>query len=83
MADEPQIGTGSLPPAYGVTNPKLAVVRFYGRNTAAWHTFGGSGRDRFGRAYAQQELAEWLPKLERARQEAARVHALFNTNRAD
>ena len=83
MADEPQVGSGSVPPVYGVTNPRLAVVRFHGRNAATWYKFSGDSRDRFDWTYAQEELAEWVPKIARARREAEEVHALVNTNKAD
>lgn len=83
MVDEPQVGSGSVPPVYGVTNPKLAVVRFHGRNRVNWYHFGGSSRDRFDWDYSDAELAEWLPNLEQAQQAAERVHVFFNTNRAD
>ena len=83
MVDEPQFGSGSVPPVYGVTNPQLAVVRFHGRNAQTWYKFSGSSRDRFGWEYAAEELAEWVPKLEAAQREAEQVHVLFNTNKAD
>lgn len=83
MADEPQMGTGSVPPIYGVTNPKLAVVRFHGRNYETWYKFTGSSRDRFNWVYTPEELAEWRPKLEEALQAAEAVHVLFNTNHAN
>ena len=63
--------------------PKLAVVRFHGRNARTWYRFAGSSRDRFDWEYSQQELAEWVPKLQQAQREAEQVHVLFNTNRAD
>jgi uncharacterized protein YecE (DUF72 family) len=83
MVDEPQFGTGSVPPVYAVTNPDLAVVRFHGRNARTWYKFGGSSRDRFNWEYRPEELAEWRPKLEEARNEAKAVHVLFNTNARD
>jgi uncharacterized protein YecE (DUF72 family) len=83
MADEPQVGSGSVPPVYAVTNPALAVVRFHGRNTRTWYKFGGDSRDRFDWEYSAEELAEWTPRLERAREEAQQVHVFFNTNKAD
>lgn len=83
MADEPQRGTGSVPPMYGVTNPKLAIVRFHGRNAARWYRFSGSSKDRFDWDYTPQELGEWLPKLRQAQSEAERVHVFFNTNKDD
>ena len=58
MVDEPQVGTGSVPPVYGVTNPRLAVVRFHGRNAGTWYRFAGSSRDRFDWEYSAEELAE-------------------------
>jgi uncharacterized protein YecE (DUF72 family) len=83
MADEPQVGTGSVPPVYGVTNPKLAVVRFHGRNAATWYKFAGDSRERFDWEYSPAELAEWVPKLEQAQRETDEVHVFFNTNKAD
>jgi uncharacterized protein YecE (DUF72 family) len=81
MADEPQVGTGTVPPVYGVTNPRLAIIRFHGRNARNWYRFSGDNRDRFDWDYTTAELAEWTPKLTRAATEAAQVHVLFNTCR--
>src|SRR6266496_2468399 len=83
MVDEPQFGSGSVPPVYAVTNPDLAVVRFHGRNAKTWYKFGGSSRDRFDWEYRPEELAEWQPKLEAAQREAGAVHVFFNTNARD
>jgi uncharacterized protein YecE (DUF72 family) len=83
MADEPQAGSGSVPPVYGVTNPKLSIVRFHGRNAANWYNFSGDSRDRFDWVYSRDELKEWLPNLKRAQDEADEVHIFFNTNKDD
>jgi uncharacterized protein YecE (DUF72 family) len=83
MVDEPQFGSGSVPPVYGVTNPRLAVVRFHGRNAKTWYKFAGDSRDRFDWTYSAEELAEWMPRIERARAEADDVHVFFNTNKGD
>lgn len=83
MADEPQVGTGTVPPVYGVTNPKLAIIRFHGRNARTWYHFGTESSGRFDWDYSPEELAEWVPKIERARDEADEVHVFFNTNRGD
>jgi uncharacterized protein YecE (DUF72 family) len=83
MADEPQFGTGSVPPVYGVTNPKLAIVRFHGRNARTWYNFGTESSGRFDWDYSPEELSEWVPKIARASVEAADVHVFFNTNRGD
>ena len=83
MVDEPQIGVGCVPPTYAVTNPRLALVRFHGRNTDAWYGFSGSGGSRFNWVYAESELAEWTEKIRRAESEAEAVHVFFNTNEDD
>lgn len=83
MADEPQVGTGSVPPVYGVTNRKLAIIRFHGRNARTWYSFGSSSEGRFDWEYSPDELAEWVPKIHQATDEADEVHLFFNTNRGD
>jgi len=82
MVDEPQRGTGSVPPVFGVTSA-LAVIRFHGRNAAQWYSFSGSSKSRFDWDYHPEELQEWVPRIRRAVEEAAAVHIFFNTNRDD
>ncbi|MGH4035771.1 DUF72 domain-containing protein [Actinomycetota bacterium Odt1-20B] len=65
----------SLPPVAPVTTSRLAVVRFHGRSPS-WGR--GSKEDRFRYAYAEGELAEWLPRLSEPAERAERVHVLFN-----
>lgn len=83
MADEPQVGTGTVPPVYGVTNPKLSIIRFHGRNDKTWYSFGAGSEGRFDWDYSPEEFQEWLPKIARAREESDEVHLFFNTNRGD
>jgi uncharacterized protein YecE (DUF72 family) len=83
MADEPQVGTGSVPPVYGVTNPTLAIIRFHGRNARTWYSFDRSGEGRFEWEYTPDELREWFPRIERALTEADVVHVFFNTDGGD
>lgn len=83
MADEPQMGSGSVPPVFGVTNPKLALIRFHGRNYQTWYHFGGSSRDRFNWEYSTAELEEWRSKIESAGAVAETIHIFFNTNYGD
>lgn len=80
MVDEPQIGVGSVPPLYAVTNPRLAVIRFHGRNAETWYRFTGKTGERFNWEYKPEELEEWRPKIVRAAEEAQAVHVFFNTN---
>ncbi|HVB65640.1 MAG TPA: DUF72 domain-containing protein [Nitrolancea sp.] len=83
MADEPQMGSGSVPPVFGVTNPKVAIIRFHGRNYQTWYHFTGSSRDRFNWEYQPAELEEWRSKIESASAIAETVHIFFNTNYGD
>lgn len=83
MADEPQVGTGSIPPLFGITNPKLAIIRFHGRNEKTWYSFGAGSEGRFDWDYSPGELQEWIPSIDRALAEADDVHIFFNTNRGD
>lgn len=42
IVDEPQLGTGSFPRLTEVTDPRLAVVRYHGRNAHSWYVQGKS-----------------------------------------
>ncbi|MBI3978733.1 MAG: DUF72 domain-containing protein [Chloroflexi bacterium] len=79
--DQPQVGSGSLPPIVEGTNPALGIVRFHGRNAKTWYLRGAaSSAERFNYRYRPDELAEWLPRIERLAQETAEVHVLMNNN---
>ena len=78
MADEPQFGTGSVPPVYAVTNPDLAVVRFHGRNAETWTADVPSASFRFRYRYEPAELEEWLPRIEELAGSAKEIHVLMN-----
>lgn len=80
MADEPQVGSGSVPPVYAVTKPRLSIIRFHGRNAENWYDFTGAGGSRFDWDYSDRELRQWIPKIDRAEHEAESVHIFFNTN---
>ena len=84
MVDEPQLGSGSVPPVVAVTDPALAVVRFHGRNRRTWYVRDAvSSADRFDYLYTPAELAEWVPRVHEVAQEAAQVHLLTNNNRSN
>jgi uncharacterized protein YecE (DUF72 family) len=70
----------SVPPVARVTSPRLAVIRFHGRN-AAWGT--GSKEDRFRHTYTPGELSEWVPRVHAMAERAQEVHVLFNNCCAD
>lgn len=68
----------TLPPVTTVTNRDLAMVRFHGRNHAAWDRGGDTAAERFDWLYSERELAEWVGPLRELSQEAETVHAVFN-----
>jgi len=61
-----------------VTDPDLAVVRFHGRSDATWDAKATSAAERFRYLYSEDELREWVPRLEALAERADRVHALMN-----
>ncbi|MGC5362296.1 DUF72 domain-containing protein [Streptomyces sp. DT24] len=70
----------SIPPVTPVTAPRLAVVRFHGRNSA-WGS--GTKEERFRHTYSTAELTEWVPRLHAMAERADRLHVLFNNCCAD
>jgi len=83
ICDEPQIGSGTVPPVVAATHPQLAILRLHGRNAETWYRKTRTSGERFDYLYSREELAEWVPPLEALAQQVAEVHVLFNNNRAD
>lgn len=75
--DEPQGFRSSVPPITEVT-ADAALVRFHGRNKAAWEKSGNSAADRFNYLYSEDELKEWLPRVHELAAKARQLHVLFN-----
>jgi uncharacterized protein YecE (DUF72 family) len=75
--DEPAVA-GAVPPVVAVTNPKLAIVRFHGRNSRAWTKRGASVQERFDYLYSAGELGPWVSELATLAAEAESVHGSFN-----
>lgn len=83
LCDEPQAGSGCVPVVVAVTDPKLALIRFHGRNVSGWRDpgEGQNWRDvRYLYQYSEAELAEWVPRVREVAREAAEVCILFNNN---
>ena len=76
--DEPQGTRASVPPVAAPTSDALAVVRFHGRNAAAWDRPGVGTAERFGYAYREDELREWVPRLRHLAASTRQVHVLMN-----
>ncbi len=83
VVDEPQLGTGSFPVLAEVTDPRLTVIRFHGRNRNTWYRTGPTSGDRFDYLYSKEELREWLGRVAELAEQVEEVHLLFNNNRAN
>ena len=85
--DEPQVGSGSVPPVVLMTDPHFSMVRFHGRNTKMWYSKGlSSSRDRFDYLYTQAELQPWAERIERIAERlgaGGEVHVVANNNAAN
>ena len=81
--DEPQGFPSSVPPVAAVTSGRLAIVRFHGRNAENWKKKGLTAAERFDYRYSNEELAEWLGKIEHLAADADEVHVLMNNCYAD
>jgi uncharacterized protein YecE (DUF72 family) len=75
--DEPQGFKSSVPPLAEATS-SFALVRFHGRNQENWEKKGLTASERFDYLYTDEELKEWVPKVEQLKAETQQVHVLFN-----
>jgi len=72
--DEPKL-KGLVPPVAVATN-KLGYVRFHGRNEKSW--WDGDSSSRYDYLYTQQELFDWLPKIETVEETTDKTFVFFN-----
>ena len=79
--DMPQGFKSSVPPIVASTSPALSVVRFHGHNAEQWES--GSVQQRFAYLYSEDELKQWIPKVEQLAQESAETHVLMNNCHSD
>ena len=59
------------------------MVRFHGRNKAAWAKREASVAEKYDYLYSEEELQGWLPSIQRLAAEADEVHVLMNNCRED
>jgi uncharacterized protein YecE (DUF72 family) len=84
IVDEPQGTAFSIPSIWEVTTPKLATVRFHGRNAETWLKKGlASAAERFNYLYSEDELNELAPKVQALEEKAEKVQVLFNNCHGD
>jgi len=80
--DEPQGFKSSVPPVAVATAP-VAEVRFHGRNGENWEKRGISAAERFRYDYSQDELEEWVDRVETLADSADEVHLMMNNCYSD
>lgn len=82
VCDEPQAGEGSIPIVPVVTHPKHALVRFHGRNQSGWNNTGDPSwrKVRYAYRYQENELQEWVERIQKLKEQADQVTLLFNNN---
>jgi uncharacterized protein YecE (DUF72 family) len=83
VVDEPQGFKTSIPPVVEWTSPKLAMIRFHGRNSETWDKPGLTAAERFRYLYSEQELERWVAPVRELAANAERVHVLMNNCYAD
>jgi uncharacterized protein YecE (DUF72 family) len=76
--DSPPGFESSVPPVPEATSPRLAVVRFHGRNTDTWEAKVTQVSQRFRYLYDETELREWLPMIRAISEQTEEVHLVFN-----
>jgi uncharacterized protein YecE (DUF72 family) len=81
--DTPMTRASNVIARHAVATHRVAYVRFHGRNEKTWNIRAEKSSERFNWMYSEDELAEWVPKLERLADDADEVYAMFNNNRDD
>ena len=82
VADEPQVGQGSVPLLAAVTD-EVSILRLHGRNAETWYVRGTSSQDRFYYLYSPEELMALRHTAQVLGESAREVHVLFNNNHGD
>jgi uncharacterized protein YecE (DUF72 family) len=76
--DMPQGFDSSLPPVAAATAEDLAMVRFHGRDPKAWSAASETAADRFKYDYSEEELREWVPRIEALAEQTRETHVVMN-----
>lgn len=71
--DEPQL-PHLLPPETAATTA-TGYVRLHGRNAAQWWEGGG---ERYNYSYTDDQLREWVERLDKLREQTERIYVFFN-----
>ena len=76
--DMPQGFDSSVPPIAAATADDLAMVRFHGRDPAGVGSQERERQRRFRYDYEQNELQEWVPKIDGLAEQTRETHVLMN-----
>src|SRR6266498_4354019 len=76
--DMPQGLDSSIPPLAATTAEELALVRFHTRDKKQFTKKGVTAAERFAYLYEEQELEEWVPKIQDMSSSARETHVLMN-----
>lgn len=82
VCDEPQAGETSVPAVVAATHPVQSLWRFHGRNVSGWNRNNQPNwrAVRYAYRYTSEELAAWVPSIEKLQQSCDEVVLLFNNN---
>ncbi len=80
--DEPQGFSSSVPPIAEATSD-IGLVRFHGRNQEMWEKKSISVAERFNYLYTEDELHQWVPKINELALKTRQLHVLFNNCHQD
>ena len=80
--DAPQGSDTAVPPVAAATTD-LAVVRFHGRDLAAWERNVDDPVARQRYEYRRNDLEAWVPRLEKLADSGRRVHVVMATGPTD
>ncbi len=69
----------NLMPPIAVVTGSIGYVRFHGRNYKKWWTHEEAW-ERYNYEYSEEELAEWVPKIQQMREEARSVYLFANNH---
>lgn len=83
VCDEPQVGSGTVPAVVAVTDPRLSIVRYHGRNAGTWYMKAETTAQRFDYLYSRDELQAWVAPVRELEAQADEVHLLMNNNRSN
>ncbi len=82
IADEPQVGEGSVPLVPVATDSEMTIVRMHGRNVQGWNKPEDvDWREvRFLYKYSREELLEWKKIIGELSKQTKDIIVLFNNN---